>query len=99
MLTKEKRSKLIAGLLIVALISTVGCSSNHPKEKNDEEKESSYGHAPVYIPANSSRSTSSTPSTGITSSKPSASSAKVAAPASGGKTGISTGAVRSSAVS
>lgn len=99
MLTKEKRTALIAGLLAAVMVTAVGCGNNQPKDK-DEDGETRYVHTPVYIPANSSSgSTSSTLSTGIISSKPSASSAKVAAPASGGKTGISTGAVRSSAVS
>lgn len=98
MLTKEKRTALIAGLLVVTLAATAGCSSNQPQEKDDDDEETRYVHTPVYIPANSSGSTSSTPSAGFTSSKPPASSPKVAAPASG-KTGISTGAARSSAVS
>lgn len=93
MLTKEKRTALIAGLLAAVMVTTAGCSSNQPKEKDDED-ETRYIHNPVYIP-NSSGSTSSTPSAGITSSKPPASSAKVAAPASG-KTGITSGGARSS---
>lgn len=96
MLTKEKRNVLIAGLLVVTLATTAGCGNNQPQEKDDED-EARHIHTPVYIPS-SSGSTNSTPSAGITSSKPPASSAKVAAPASG-KTGISTGAARSSAVS
>lgn len=97
MLTKEKRNTLIAGLLVVTLAATAGCGNNQPQEKDDEDEEARHIHTPVYIPS-SSGSTSSTPTAGITSSKPPASSAKVAAPASG-KTGISTGAARSSAVS
>lgn len=97
MLTKEKRTALIAGLMAAVMVTAVGCGNNQPKDK-DEDEEASHIHTPVYIPANSSGSTSSTPAAGITSNKPPASSAKVAAPANG-KTGISTGAARSSAVS
>lgn len=97
MLTKEKRSALIAGMLAVVMVMT-GCGSQ-PEEKEEEQEETNHLHSPVYIPVNSSGSTSNTSAAGITSSsKPPASSPKVAAPASG-KTGISTGAARSSAVS
>lgn len=92
MLTKEKRTALIAGLLAAVMVTATGCGNNQPKDK-DEDEETRYIHRPVYIPS-SSGSTSSTPSAGITSSKPPAS-AKVAAPASG-KTGITSGGARSS---
>lgn len=60
MLTKEKRNALIAGLLATVMVTATGCGNNQNKDK-DNEDETRYIHNPVYVPNNSS-STSTTSS-------------------------------------
>lgn len=93
MLTKDKRNKLIAGIMVAVMAVTVGCGKDKDKQQEEENEQT---HTTTYIPmSGGSSSSTGTTANVVKTSKPSAAPAAKVTP-SAGKTGISNGGARSS---